>query len=319
MNKRINIILVGLVFLAGLFVSSAVYTVNETQQVIVTQFGKLIGKPITKAGLNFKLPWQTVNYFEKRILQWDGDANQMPTRDKRFIWVDTTARWRIIDPLKFMQSVRNEISAQSRLDDLIDASTRAIISGHILVEAIRNDNSLIEETNLDKEKVESDFWKTALVPIKKGREKLAEQIRERAAASMPVYGIELVDVKIKRINYVEDVRKEVYGRMIEERRRASEKFRSEGKGKKAEIEGQILKELKEIESNAYRTAQIIVGEADAEAIKIYAKAYNNDPEFYSFLKTLESYRKTINKDTVFILSTKNEFYKQLNGVGKSVQ
>ena len=314
MNKTINGLLI-IVFLAVMAVASgAFYVVDETQQVVLTRFGSLVGKPQNKAGLYMKMPFiDTVNYFDKRILEWDGDANQIPTKDKRFIWVDTTARWRIADPLKFMQSVRTEASAQTRLDDIIDASTRDIISGNVLVDAVRDSNRLINQDN--SQIVASDqFSQMSLEKIEYGREKISQMILERAAASVKDYGIDLIDVIIKRINYVEEVRDKVYERMVSERKRAAEQFRSEGQGKKAEIEGQMQKELEQIRSEAYRTAQEIKGKADAQAIKIYAEAFNKDPEFFAFIRTLDTYRKTMNSDTTLILTTDNEFYHLLNGV-----
>ncbi len=314
MNKGITALFGVIVFLGLLVASGAIYTIDETQQAVVTQFGQPIGEPITKAGLNVKVPFvQTVNYFEKRMLQWDGDPNQIPTREKRYIWVDTTARWRIKDALKFMQSVGTEISAQARLDDIIEAATRDIISNNNLVELVRNGNRLLKQS----EEEQGDGFqvgKTVIKKIKLGREALSRQILKTAAKATPTYGIELIDMRIKRINYVENVRRKVYDRMISERKRAAEQFRSEGQGKKAEIEGQMAKELEEIRSGAYRTAQEVKGKADAEAINIYAEAYNKDPDFYAFVKTLEGYKKTMRKDTTLILSTENEFYKYLNGV-----
>lgn len=314
MKNTFNIIAGIVVLLAAFAVGGVFYTVDETQQVVVTQFGKLIGQPIKEAGLYTKLPWQTVNRFEKRILEWDGDAAQIPTREKRLIWVDTTARWRISDPLKFMQRVSTEQNAQSRLDDFIDAKTREVISSHALIEILRNSNRLIEEGEIESLKnISGEFGKTVLKPISKGREVLSRMILKRAAESIKDFGIELVDVKIKRINYVKEVQNKVYERMISERKRAAEQFRSEGQGKKAEIEGLRAKELQEIRSNAYRKAQEVKGKADAEAIKIYADAYNKDPEFYSFIKTLDTYRKTVNKDTTLMFSTENDFYEYLGG------
>ncbi len=318
--KNILSLFVGVVILlAVLGASGAFYTVDETQQVIVTQFGKLVGPPRTQAGLYFKLPFiQTANYFDKRVLEWNGDADQMPTREKRLIWVDTTARWRIGDVLKFMQRVGTEPNAQTRLDDIIDAKTRETISSHALVEAIRSSNRLLEEEeNADAmEKTLDDFGETALAKIEKGREALSAMILSRAAEAVKDYGIDLIDVKIKRINYVSEVQQKVYERMISERKRAAEQFRSEGQGKKAEIEGQMVKELDLIQSEAYRKAQEIKGKADAQAIQIYADAYNNDPEFYSFIKTLEAYRKTMDGKTMLMLSTDNDFYGYLKGVPK---
>ncbi|OGX33885.1 MAG: HflC protein [Omnitrophica WOR_2 bacterium RIFCSPHIGHO2_02_FULL_52_10] len=322
MNNKTGALLVVffLVVMAG--IGGAVFTVDETQQVVLTQFGELVGqRPITAAGLYFKLPFvQTANYFDKRILDWDGDADQIPTREKRLIWVDTTARWRIADALKYMQRIRTEPSAQTRLDDIIDAKTREVISSHMLIEVIRNSNRLIEQGETESlGQVSAEFGATALEPITKGRKELSLIILNRAAEAVRDYGIELVDVKITRINYVTEVQQKVYERMISERKRAAEQFRSEGQGKKAEIEGQMAKELEEIRSQAYRKAQEIKGKADAEAIKIYADAYKNDPEFYSFLKALETYRKTITEDTTLMLTTENDLYEYLRGFNDNSQ
>jgi len=319
MNKGITVLFGFIIFIGVLVSSGAIYTIDETQQVVVTQFGKPIGKPNTQAGLNIKIPFvQTANYFEKRILQWDGDPNQIPTREKRYIWVDTTARWRVKDALKFMQSVGTETSAQARLDDIIDAATRDVISNNNLAELVRNGNRLLEESSKETES-ELQVGKTIVEKIQFGREALSRKILTIAAKTTPTYGIELIDMRIKRINYVEEVQRKVYDRMISERKRAAEQFRSEGQGKKAEIEGQMAKELEEIRSGAYRSAQEVKGKADAEAINIYAEAYNKDPDFYAFIKTLESYKKTMSKDTTLILSTENEFYEHLNGVNGKKQ
>lgn len=308
----------GILVFAALFIASgAFYTVDETQQVVVTQFGQPIGEPITVAGLKFKMPiTQTANYFEKRILTWDGDPNQIPTKDKRYIWVDTTARWKIVDALKFMQSVGSEQGAQARLDDIIDSATRDTISNSNLVEAVRDSNRVveIEKTRMEAEESEG-FGQTVLDEITKGREELSRDILAAAQEIVPNYGIELIDVRIKRINYVKEVQLKVYERMISERRRAAEQFRSEGQGKKAAIEGNMTKELEQIQAEAYKTAEETKGKADAEAIKIYADAYNKDPEFYAFMQTLETYKSTINKDTNLILTTDNDFYRTLEGVG----
>lgn len=316
MNNSSRMLIGALVIVVILGIGGTVFIVDETQQVVLTQFGKLVGqKPITEAGLYFKLPFvQTANYFDRRILDWDGDADQMPTSEKRLIWVDTTARWRIADALKYMQRIRTEPSAQTRLDDIIDAKTREVISSHKLIEVIRDSNRLIEQgENESLDHASTEFGAMALEPITKGRSELSAIILSRAAEAVKDYGIELVDVKIKRINYVTEVQQKVYERMISERKRAAEQFRSEGQGKKAEIEGQMAKELEEIRSEAYRKAQEIKGKADAEAIKIYADAYNKDPEFYSFLRTLEAYRKTVNEDTTLMLTTDNDFYEYLKG------
>lgn len=297
-----------------LIISGTLYVVDESKQVIITQFGKPIGDPITQAGLHIKVPFiQRAHYFEKRLLEWDGHPNQIPTKDKRYIWVDTTARWRIKDPLKFMQSVNNETAAHARLDDIIDSATRDYVTANILLEAVRDSNQIltrIKELEIEEEVVQAA---EALEKINIGREKLTKAILKNAAKTVPQYGIELVDVRIKRINYVEDVRRKVYDRMIAERKRAAEQYRSEGQGKKAEIEGLMLKELKTITSGAYRKAEVIKGKADAEAIKVYADAYGKDPDFYSFLKTLETYKDTVDEGTILILSTEGDYYQFLKG------
>ena len=303
----ISVVLAILVIIA--FMSGIVFIVGETKQVVITQFGKPVGEVITTAGLHFKKPFiQQANYFEKRLLEWDGDPNQIPTRDKKYIWVDTYARWKIADALGFMQSVGNEMNAQARLDDIINSATRDVITSHLLVEAIRDTNRI-----LDTKEIKSDISlaEEAVVPIKVGRSALEGLILTRARKLAPQYGIKLVDVRIKRINYVEGVRNKVYDRMIAERKRAAERYRSEGRGKSAEVQGQLVKELKLITSVAYRKAQVLKGKADAEAIDIYAKAYSQDPDFYSFVKTMEAYRKTIDKNSTIILTTDADYYKYL--------
>ncbi|MEA3560744.1 MAG: protease modulator HflC [Candidatus Omnitrophota bacterium] len=300
------VILVIIAFMSGL-----VYVVDETKQVVITQFGKPIGRPVVEPGLHFKKPViQQVHYFEKRLLDWDGDPNQIPTKDKRYIWVDTTARWKISDALKFLQSVTNEMGAHARLDDIINSATRNAITGHVLVETVRNSNRIIETEEENKDLVVTE---EALEQIRIGRGALEKLILKGARKLAPQYGIKLMDVRIKRINYVEAVREKVYDRMIAERKRAAEMYRSEGQGKRAEIDGQRGKELKLITSQAYKTAQGIKGKADAEAISIYARAYSPDPDFYSFLKTLETYQKTIDQNTTIILTTDSDYYKYLKG------
>jgi len=312
MKTTINILLGILILVIVGFASGALYTIDETQQVVITQFGEPIGRPITKAGLYFKVPLiRQANYFEKRLLQWDGNPNQIPTKDKRYIWVDTMARWRIVDALKFMQSVTNEVGAHARLDDIVDSATRDHITNHNLVEVVRNSNRLIELQAMageDEIKAADEALETILV----GRDAITRGILRQAQETVPQYGIELVDLRIKRINYVTEVRDKVYERMISERKRAAEKYRSEGQGKKREIEGQVGKELKEIRSEAYKIAEEIKGKADAEATDIYADAYNKDPEFYAFLKTLDTYRNTINADTTVIFSPESEYLQYFN-------
>jgi len=314
--KRLISWFVGVVFLLAFFsISGALYTVGEAQQAVITQFGRPIGNVITQSGLHIKMPFvQHVHYFEKRLLEWDGRPNEIPTKDKKYIWVDTTARWRIKDALLFMQTVNDETGAQARLDDIIDAATRDQVTANILLETVRNSNDIL--ASIRGSEIKQGTMQTAevLAKIHIGRNEITRQILENASKLISQYGIQLIDVRIKRINYVEGVRKKVYDRMIAERKRAAEKYRSEGQGKKAEIAGLMLKKLKNITSEAYKKAEIIKGKADALAIKIYADAYNKDPNFYSFMKTLETYKNTVDRNTTLILSTKGEYYKFLKAL-----
>ncbi len=312
--KTILRISIGIVVLVVLtFMSGLAYIVDQTQQVVITQFGKPVGRPITTSGLHFKKPLiQQAHYFEKRLLDWDGDPNQIPTKDKKYIWVDATARWKIADALKFLQSVSNEMGGHARLDDIINSATRDAVTSHLLVETVRNSNRIIESKAAGEDLIVTE---EALEHIKTGRQVLEGLILKKAKKLAPQYGIELVDVRIKRINYVEAVRKKVYERMISERKRAAEKYRSEGQGRRAEIDGQREKELKLITSEAYRKAQGIKGKADAESINIYAKAYAQDPNFYSFVKTLETYQTTIDENTTIILTTDSDYYKYIKRMG----
>ena len=310
--RRSRATAIGVVVVVVVILAASMYTVDETEQVVITQFGNPKGDPVRSAGLHFKIPFiQKANTFERRILQWDGSPNQIPTKDKRYIWVDTTARWRIEDPLKFLESVANETGAHARLDDIIDSSTRDLVTNHRLIEALRNTNRVVEGQEEGAQGEVVLGTEEALELIEVGREQLTREILARARELVPQYGIELVDVRIKRINYVEEVRKKVYERMISERKRAAEKFRSEGQGKRAEIGGEMEKELKRISSEAYRAAQEIKGKADAEAIRIYADAYSKDPEFYSFVRTLETYKETIDGRSTIILSTDSDYFRYL--------
>jgi len=301
--------IVGLIIIFIILVlSGAFFIVDETEQVVITQFGRPIGKPITTAGLKIKLPFiQDANYFEKRLLEWDGIPTEISAKDKVFIEIDTYARWKIIEPLKFFRSVRNEYGAQARLDNIIDAATRDFMTSNILIEVVRSSNRKMDV-------VESELEMTTgsgIDSIQVGRGTISNGILEAASEKVLEYGIELVDVRIKRINYIESVRNKVFERMIAERLRIAEKYRSEGQGKKAEIEGEMEKELQKITSEAYKLAQEIKGKADAEAIKIYASAYERDPEFYSFLKTLDTYKNTIDEKSWFLLTTENDYLKYL--------
>jgi membrane protease subunit HflC len=307
--SRIAIVLA--IFIAVVLMAKPFYTVDETSQVIITQFGKPIGEAITEPGLYFKLPFiQNANYFPKNLLGWDGDPGQIPTNDKTFILVDSFARWRIVDPLQFYKAVNNERAAQKKLDDILDAATYNFITSNDLIEVVRSSNRVLEAEQTDSDDMNQK--KDKAVKIKLGREKMTRAIMQQAAPKIQDFGIEIVDFRIKRVNYVEEVQKKVYERMIAERNQISEKFRSEGKGESKKIEGGRQKELRKIQSGAYKTAQEIKGKADAEATKIYAEAFNKDPEFYSFINTLEIYKKAINEDTRIILGTNSDFFKYLN-------
>jgi len=316
--KRIGafVVVIIVIFLI-LVISGAFYTVREWDQVVITQFGKPIGNPKTEAGLYFKIPFiQEVNRFEKRLLRWDGDPNEIPTRDKRFIYVDTTARWQIVDARKFLEVLGDYTQAYAKLDDTIDAVVRDYVSANPLVELVRS-TDWMPTLKEGEEKVVSPFpGETARATVELGREKITRAILAEASKAMPAFGIELVDVRIKRINYVERVQKTVYERMKTERKRKAALFRSEGEGKKAEILGQMEKELKSIVSGAYRTAEEIRGKADAEATRIYGEAYGEDAEFYAFFKTLDTYKEAPYKNAFVILGTDSDYYRFLKNIPK---
>jgi membrane protease subunit HflC len=287
---------------------SALYTVSETQQVVVTQFGEPIGRAITDPGLHVKVPFaQEANVFDKRWLEWNGNPNQVPTRDKKYIWVETYARWRIANPLLFFQRLRDERGAQSRLDDIIDGETRNVIANHNLIEVVRTSNRGFERA----EEVEDVMEAEAMRQVELGRDKITRLILERASHVVPDYGIDLVDLQIQRVNYIESVQAKVFDRMISERKRIADRHRSEGQGKSAEIRGKKERELKVIESEAYRKTQEIMGRGDAEATSIYAGAYNRDRELYRFLRTMETYRSTVDKDSWLVLSTDADLFRYL--------
>jgi len=297
----ILIIILALALAGGTF-----YTVNESQQVIITQFGKPVGSCVNEPGLHFKIPFiQQANYFEKRFLAWDGDPNQIPTKDKRFIWVDTYARWRIVDPLLFFQRLRNQRIAQSRLDDILDGGTRNVVANHRLIELVESGL----QKNQQREK--------GLQKIKYGREKLAKEVLEQAAPKVKDLGIQILDFRFKRINYVEEVRKKVYARMIAERKRIAEQYRAEGAGEAARIAGEKDKQLKTITSEAYRTAKEIKGKAEAEASRIYAKAYQQDAEFFDFIRSLETYKKALKNNTTLVISSKSDLLKYMSNIQKT--
>ena len=297
---------VGLLVLLG----QTAYTVSETEQVIITQFGEPVGDPVGTPGLHFKVPFiQRTNFFDKRFLEWDGSPNQVPTKDKRFIWVDTYARWRITDPLLFFQRLRDERGAQSRLDDILDGETRNAVARHDLIELVRSTNR-----NAADVPIESEEEAVILEQIERGRQEITRNILDTAAGRTADLGIELLDLRLKRINYVEEVQKDVFARMIAERQRIAEQFRSEGQGESARIHGERERELAKIQSVAYRQAEELRGQADAEATRIYADAYTRDADFYAFTKSLETYEQTMDASTLFILGTDSELLRFLEGM-----
>ena len=303
MNKIIRTIGIIIVIALIVTVANGFYILEEGKQAVITQFGRPVGQPVTEAGLHFKTPYiQEATFFEKRILIWDGDPNQIPTNDKTFVYLDVTARWRIADALVFLQAVNNEIRAQTILDDILDGTVRDLVNKNDLVEIIRSSDFSPETmTNSQIELEKLQF----------GRDKITAMIHEAASKITPKYGIELVDVMFKRVNYIDTVRRKVYDRMISERKRIAAEKRSMGEGQKAEIMGKVQRELKVIISTANREAEEIRGKADAEAAKIYADAYNQDPEFYSFIKSLESYKGAVGENTNLVISADSEFYKFL--------
>lgn len=307
MKQIANFLLVGLVLIGIVVVYDGFYIVEEGKQVMITQFGKTIGEPKIDAGLYLKMPFlQQVNEFDKRIQIWDGDPNQIPTNDKTFVYLDITARWRINDALKYMQAVRTESRAQSLLDDIIGGTVRDMVNKNNLIEIIRSsDWSLDTMTPSNQE--------PGTQPLQ-GRDVISDQILAIAARATPQYGIELLDVLFKRVNYIESVRVRVYDRMISERKRIAAEKRSLGEGQKAEILGKVDRQLREITSTANKEALEIKGRADGEATKIYGKAYNQDPDFFAFQKTLESYKKIISNNSSLILSSDSDLYKYLKKV-----
>ncbi len=313
-SNNIKILILTIVSLSLVLVFSAAYMVDETEQVVITQFGRIVGEPATEPGLKFKLPFiQTANYFPKNLLEWDGNPGQVPTKDKTYIWVDTFARWKISDPILYFQTVKDEFSALKRLDDIIDPAMRNLITSYPLVETVRNTDRAMDtfdgagDGETKKRRVQ---YKVDL-----GRDEITRRIVAQSRPKLAEFGIELVDMKIKRVNYIDSVRRSVYDRMIAERNQIAEKFRAEGKGEASNIRGEKEKELQKIKSEAYRTAQETKGEADAKATQIYADAYGVDPDFYGFLKTMEVYKKSLSKDSSLILSTDSDLMKYMKGAG----
>jgi membrane protease subunit HflC len=310
------IILLVLAALAAFILLSSLYTVSEIEQVIITQFGRPVGDPVTKAGLKLKVPFvQDVNRIDRRILEWDGSPTDMPTKDKLYVAVDLFARWRITDPLQYFLRLRDERSAQSRLDDILGSETRNAVAKHELIEIIRTTKDRVPVQ--DAVLVDPNNTAGALVPIQKGRERVEHEIFAAASPKLQVFGISLLDIRFKRINYNESVRPKIYDRMISERRQIAERFRSQGKGEAARILGNRERDLDKIQSEAYRRVEEIRGEADAKATEIYARAYNQSPqavEFFAFTRTMETYKSVIAANTTLILSTESDLFRYLKGM-----
>ncbi|MHC1727372.1 MAG: protease modulator HflC [Syntrophobacteraceae bacterium] len=313
-------IAIAIVIVLAVSAGASFFVVSETEQVVITQLGRPVGKPITAAGLHFKLPFiQKANFFEKRVMKWDGNPNQIPTRDKKYIWIDTTARWRIKDPLLFLMRVGSLPTANSRLDGVIDSVVRDHVSNNDLVEMVRSEGwaeakQKLREAGLpDFQIIESTDLPDQLT---KGREKITREMVIDASRSIPEFGIELLDIRIKRLNYVESVQQKVFERMISERKRIAAQYRSEGEGERAATLGQMEKELAKITSEAYKKSQEVRGKADAEATRIYAEAFSRNPEFFALYRTLELYRN-FNNNSSFMLSTDAEIFQYLKGSGAS--
>jgi membrane protease subunit HflC len=318
MSKGKNI--AGLVSLAivAFVLINAVYTVNEVQQIIVTQFGKPVGEPVTTAGLKVKVPFtQEVNPIDKRVLEWDGSPSDMPTKDKLYISVDLFARWRIVDPLQYFLRLRDERSAQSRLDDILGSETRNAVAKHELIEIIRTTKDRVPLRDSVMTSAQQEVKVRSLVPIHKGRKLVENEIFTAAAEKVQVFGIELLDIRFKRINYNQSVRPKIYDRMISERRQIAERFLSEGNGEAARIRGNRKRDLNKIQSEAYRQVEEIRGVADAKATEIYASAYNQSPEavdFYEFTRTMQSYKDIIADNSTLVLSTDSDLFMFLKGM-----
>ncbi|HCC55308.1 MAG TPA: protease modulator HflC [Desulfobulbaceae bacterium] len=304
MDKILRGVVIAVVVAAGVVLANAFFILPEGKQAVITQFGRPVGKPITAAGLQFKTPFiQEVTFFDKRILIWDGDPNQVPTNDKTFVYLDVTARWRISNALVFLQAVNNENRAQTILDDIIDGTVRDLVNKNDLVEIIRSSDWDPEGMGFGPAGKEEQ--------IRYGRDKISAMIHAAASKVTPQYGIELVDVMFKRVNYIETVQQRVYERMISERKRIAAEKRSTGEGLKSEILGKLERELREVSSLAVRETQKIKGKADGEAAKIYAAAYNQDPEFYAFSKSMDAYRNTMGENTRLVISPDSPFYRYL--------
>ncbi len=310
MNTSKTIFTLAIALVIIILASQAIYIVNETEQVVITQFGKPVGEAVTTPGLNFKTPFiHKANYFDKRFLEWDGDPDQVPTKDKKFIFIDSYARWQITDPLQFFKRLKNERGAQTRLDDILDGETRDYIASHNIEEAVRTSN----RTPIISDSL-SELVSDSLILIKDGRDKIQNQIQQSANEKASDLGIVILDFRIKRINYIEDVREQVYERMKSERYRIADRFRSEGQGEASRINGEKERDLLVIQSEAFKEAEEIKGKADAQAALIYARAYDQSSssrELYSFVKSMETFEKSFDTSTSIILSTDGELFKYL--------
>jgi len=320
-SKQIGILVV--LGLAIYVLMSSIYTVSEVEQMIITQFGKPVGEPVTAAGLKVKIPFiQEVNPIDKRVLEWDGSPSDMPTKDKLYISVDLFARWRITDPLQYFLRLRDERSAQSRLDDILGSETRNAVAKHELIEIIRTTKDRVPLRDALLTGAEQELDMGSLVPIQKGRKLVELEIFAAAAEKVQVFGIELLDIRFKRINYNESVRPKIYDRMISERRQIAERFLSEGNGEAARIRGNRVRDLNKIQSEAYREVEEIRGIADAKATEIYASAYNQSREaveFYEFTRTMQSYKSIIGENTTLVLSTDSDLFKFLKGMNADAE
>jgi len=318
MNRTKETAILVVLVIGAYVLMSSIYTVSEVEQMIITQFGKPVGAPVTTAGLKLKIPFiQEVNPIDKRILEWDGSPSDMPTKDKLYISVDLFARWRITDPLQYFLRLRDERSAQSRLDDILGSETRNAVAKHELIEIIRTTKDRVPLRDALLTEEERNLNMGSLVPIQKGRQLVEQEIFNAAAEKVQVFGIELLDIRFKRINYNESVRPKIYDRMISERRQIAERFLSEGNGEAARIRGNRVRDLNKIQSEAYREVEEIRGLADAKATEIYAKAYNQSPEavaFYEFTRTMQSYKSMIADNTTLVLSTDSDLFKFLKGM-----
>lgn len=318
MNRVMLVAIIAVLGIGMIVLTSSIYTVSEVEQAIITQFGEPIGAPVTAAGLKVKVPFiQDVNLIDKRVLEWDGNPSDMPTKDKLYVSVDLFARWRIVDPLQYFLRLHDERSAQSRLDDVLGSETRNTVAKHELIEIIRTTKDRVPLRDALSTDAGRELDVGSLVPIQMGRKLVEQEIFAEAAEKVRVFGIELLDIRFKRINYNESVRPKIYDRMISERRQIAERFLSEGNGEAARIRGNRVRDLNKIQSEAYRQVEEVRGAADAKATEIYAKAYNQSPEaveFYEFTRTMQSYKAIIGENTTLVLSTNSDLFKLLKGM-----